>query len=227
MNSMKVRYIFIGLGVIAIVGLVVAVIMTGMRGPSRESLKDASDIQGDGYVKVVETEDTTQPSKPKYQTHGCTWKWFQVRDLGLWAEECLFSGVKWSLRKADSDTLVLVIDNKVERPVLKLFQKPTDKSIESIGGVVGADAPSTCAFVENFAQTTPEISVYEFAPTGAQRRAFEISKEEPSDPCGPYGISASGQRIFEVWKGHEDTVIFLDYGIEGSLFEYESISFIR
>lgn len=228
MSNMNHKYIFLGFGglflvLIFVVGIVVARPDQGTA-PIEEITIEESYESGTG----PRIADTTVNPKPTYQTQGCTWKWYQIRDIGLWAEECVFNGMRWGLsRHADGDKLDLVIGGKVERVAVQVFQKPSASSIESIVPQIGVDAPKACLMQKNDAQSTETRTVYEFAPTGALKRTFETSKDIPEDPCGPFGISASGQRIFEVWEGHENTVIFLNYGQDGSLFEYETLTFIR
>lgn len=165
--------------------------------------------------------------RPKYQTQGCVWEWFQIRDVGVWGERCTFNGVEWSLKKRGTDTLVLMIGEHEERRAIQLFQKPNTRPVESIVNQIAEGAPPECVMQKNDVQSGPGRLVYEFVPTGALKRSFEKSTTVPPDPCGSYGISATGQRLFEIWEGHEDVVIFLDYGPDGSLFEYETLTFIR
>lgn len=174
-----------------------------------------------------EVQQRAAVPQPQYQTRGCVWEWFQVRDVGIWGERCTFNGVEWSLKKQSTDTLVLMIGEHEERRALQLFQKPNTRPIESIVNQIKEDAPAECVMQKNDIQSGPGRLVYEFVPTGALKRSFEKSTTVPPDPCGSYGISAAGQRLFEIWEGHEDVVIFLDYGPDGSLFEYETLTFIR
>ncbi|MFM2415172.1 MAG: hypothetical protein RI911_865, partial [Candidatus Parcubacteria bacterium] len=99
-------------------------------------------------------------------------------------------------------------------------------SIDGLLQRVRGNASSLCVFQKNDAQSLPDRTVYELVPTGSLQQEFERAQDLPEDPCGPYGISAAGQRVFEVWKEHEDSVIFLNYGQDGSLFEYDTLTFI-
>lgn len=185
------------------------------------------DVQEPETTQTVTVQDSvSERMKPTYQTQGCVWKWYEVRNVGIWAETCTFNAIPWYLKES-GDALVLVIGDEQARRALQLFQKPRSSGIESIVNQIAEGAPKECVMQKNDIQSGPGRLVYEFAPTGALKRAFEKSTEVPADPCGSYGISAMGQRLFEIWEGHEDTVIFLDYGPDGSLFEYNSLTFIR
>jgi hypothetical protein len=189
---------------------------------------DTTEVSAPEGVNTVKADQSvSERMKPAYQTRGCAWKWYEVRNVGIWAETCTFDSTKWYLKESAGDALVLVIGDAQARRALQLFQKPRTSGIESIVNQIAESAPKECVMQKNEIQSGPGRLVYEFAPTGALKRAFEKSTEVPADPCGSYGISAMGQRLFEVWEGHEDTVIFLDYGPDGSLFEYDSLTFIR
>lgn len=227
---MYLRYSILGIGAIALMLFFIIGILGSFKEPNEVLHEETQTESTQTYTQDTEKDAVASgtSTKPTYQTQGCTWKWYQIRDIGLWAEECVFNGMRWGLsRHAEGDKLDLVVGGKVERVAVQVFQKPSPSSIESIVPQIGVDAPKACLMQKNDAQSTETRTVYEFAPTGALKRTFETSKDIPEDPCGPYGISAEGQRIFEVWKGHEDTVIFLNYGQDGSLFEYDTLTFIR
>ncbi len=228
MSSMYKQFAFVVAGVFAL-SLVVGGYFLFSAPTEQPAIVDTSyDAVPDSLSEMPQTQQSgASVPQPQYQTRGCTWEWFVIRDVGVWAERCTFNSTEWYLRAQHDAGLVLMIGNKMERRALQLFQKPRTRPIESIINQIAEGAPAECVMQKNDIQSGPGRLVYEFVPTGALKRSFEKSTEVPPDPCGSYGISASGQRLFEVWEGHEDTVIFLDYGPDGSLFEYETLTFIR
>jgi hypothetical protein len=176
---------------------------------------------------------TAIPPRPTYGNPGCVWEWSEAGAIGMWAEQCVFNGERWKLSRlapATGTGLALAVDGRPQRIALQLFKKTKEQSIDAILPILHTlGVPkSECELVKNDAQSLPDRTVYEMVPTGARKQSFEKQsmQEVPEDPCGSYGVSAAGQRVFEVWTGHEEYVIFLNYGQDGSLFDYDSLSFI-
>jgi hypothetical protein len=232
---MNLRYIILGLGVLIGILFFITQLQQSSRAVSKTQVVDEIHVESTEsiYKKVANTiGNVTQrkeerTGKPTYQTPGCTWEYFTLsKRIGLWSESCNFEGTIWTLKSTVAqDALALIINGSHERTAIQVLPKSAAQSIEVLKEKVGG--PEGCMFQKNDAQSTATRSVYELVPTGGTKRAFELSKLElPPDPCGQYGISASGQRVFEIWSGHEDTVLFLNYGQEGSLFEYDSVRFL-
>jgi hypothetical protein len=229
------RKIYILLASVA--GIAALVILTlhgvvGKRPMDMGMSVDGIQPQGSTERAIVPDTATLRPAHPTWSTAGCHWVWNETKTIGVWSETCTFNDTDWHLAplgKGDEGFDVLASDYRM-RTAIQVFTLQPGTTIDTLlPTLVQRGTPATeCVFKKNDAQSLQDRTVYELVPTGARLHRFETQgkTEVPDDPCGTYGISAEGQRIFEVWHAHPTAVLFFDYGQDGSLFDYDSLTFL-
>ena len=100
---MSLKHTLIILGFI-FVFVVAGVVYTGMKpAPDVTPLSDGSDMPVEEIAHTTQEKNTSAQTPPNYQSPGCLWKWYQLRDIGLWSEDCVYNSVPWFMKKTDDD----------------------------------------------------------------------------------------------------------------------------
>lgn len=179
---------------------------------------------------------SAQPPKPSTGTDPakCVWEWKTGGGIGIWAERCTFATGVWEpVFKADLPGFILTVDGGDETTILQLFKKPADAPISAIlpelrkRGYIPDD--DECVF-EPAADIRPlpkTRALFEIMPTGSRLAAFDATPadEVPEPPCGEYGWSTHGVRYFMTDITHPDTVVYLNIGQDGTMFDDGTVTF--
>jgi hypothetical protein len=111
-------------------------------------------------------------------------------------------------------------------PVIVLFTKSETAPLNAVLPAVRAASPDAASATCEFEEMADMVGYYRFMPTGEARTAYDAliaSGEEAPDanyrPCGPWGPSESGQRVFTVVRGAEDRVAAIDLGSEITIYD--------
>lgn len=178
---------------------------------------------------------------------GCRWSVVEGAGLKVRVQECLFPGNSAlpdrHVRVAASETLpgyfVEVADGqetyRATALAIRVFHKKADEGIESILEVLKEDASypygAECSFSLVERNVLLGKNRYQLVPIGLSKAYFDAQvargNDVPTDPCGSYGYSASGERYFEIQAAHPETVLFINGGQEQPLFDEKNIVVIR
>lgn len=166
---------------------------------------------------------------------GCTWQWLEGRGeggpkLSTWAQDCKLVTGHWQLRfETEMPGFSLWVDDKRQGMVLQSFTLPKDAASTDIAALLPelrrraliADTDD-CIFQPAAIGKQPRtIAQFEIRPIGEALKAFEATPadEVPEPPCGDYAWSTHGVRYFQTDLSNPGTVLYLDLGQDGSLFD--------
>jgi len=117
--------------------------------------------------------------------------------------------------------------------VIVLFRKGETDPLNAVLPQVRAASPGAATQTFAFEEIADWVGHYHFMPTGAAREAYdaliapgggESEAEEPDYmPCGTWGPSENGSRVFTVVRGNENWVAGIDLGSEITLFDPETL----
>lgn len=144
----------------------------------------------------------------------CTWGEVQSAGVSIWAFNCEQSRLVADPALPGIALEYQTPDGSGRAPLIVIFPKaetdPLDAVLPAVRAASPGSATATCAFEE-----VPEmVSFYQFMPTGEARKAYDAliasSENDPADadymPCGDWGPSESGMRVFTVVTGAGDKV---------------------
>jgi hypothetical protein len=183
------------------------------------------------------------PAQPDHSTDSrlCVWEWQTVaaygRTVGAWTEDCNF-GERWRLAPdASLPGFVLTIDGQASATVLHVLEKPADAPMSAVlptlraDGVVPDDEdcmmkPAASTSLQTLGARPRTLAFFELMPVGARLAAFEATPEDavPEPPCGDYGWSTHGLRLFQSDIRHPDLIIYMNFGEDGMQFEPRSVT---
>jgi hypothetical protein len=173
-----------------------------------------------------------QPTESAVDATKCQWEWKQGAGIGVWTERCTLDTGVWELKFDESlPGFVLTVDGEAGETVLQLFEKPADADISAIlpdlrkRGYVPDDG--LCVFEPAAIRPAPRtIAFFDIRPTGDRKAAFDATPpdEVPEPPCGDYGWSTHGVRYFMTDIRHPDSVLYLNEGQDGMMFDPRTVT---
>jgi hypothetical protein len=155
----------------------------------------------------------------------CAWGEVKGATLSIWSYAC----------GPESGHIHLVADDALpgfrragDAPestvAIRIFAKPADAPIEAILPAVQAASPgpstAACAFAPAPGVDHEGRADFQFAPTGADKAAYDAAAaggEVPAMPCGELGVGPAGDRIFRAIA--PDKVAYIDFGSEIQIFD--------
>jgi hypothetical protein len=116
-------------------------------------------------------------------------------------------------------------------PVIVLFTKAETEPLNAVLLAVRAASPGAATAACEFEEMADMVGHYRFMPTGEARAAYdgliggsETEAAEPDYmPCGVWGPSESGQRLFTVVRGAEDRVAAINLGSDVTIFDASTL----
>jgi hypothetical protein len=173
-----------------------------------------------------------QPTESMVDAAKCQWEWKEGGGIGVWAERCaLDTGLRELKFDESLPGFVLTVDGKDGETVLQLFKKPADADIAAIlpelrqrGHIPDDDL---CVFQPAAIRPAPRtLAFFDIQPTGARKEAFEATPpdEIPEPPCGDYGWSTHGGRYFMTDIRHPGSVVYLNEGQDGMMFDPKTVT---
>jgi hypothetical protein len=180
-------------------------------------------------------EAPPQPSAAAKATFAkCTWGEVKGETISMWSFTC--GPGAGNLRLVADDVLPGFVLESTDplRPertvVVRLFDKAPDAPIGAVLEAVrdlspGLNTP-TCAFAPAPGVDHSRQDHYVLAPTGEAGKAYEAavaSNEVATPPCGPLGVSPTGDRYFMVAPAQPDKVMFVDRGSEIQIFDERTL----
>lgn len=186
---------------------------------------------------LVSAAAAQQPPRPGTSTDParCQWEWKAGGGIGVWAERCQLNTGVWELAfRPELPGFVLTIDGKEETVVLQVFDKPASAPISAIlpalraGGHIPDD--DDCVFAPAAPHSAPRtLAFFEIVPAGARKARFEATPKDevPEPPCGDYGWSTHGVRYFLTDIRHPGTVVYVNAGQDGLMFDDRTVTITR
>jgi hypothetical protein len=173
-----------------------------------------------------------QPSESAVDATKCRWEWRQGGGIGVWAERCTLDTGLWELKfQEDLPGFVLTVDGAAGETVLQLFKKPLDADISAIlpalrerGSIPDDDL---CLFQPAAIRPAPRtIAFFDIRPTGARKAALDATPQDevPEPPCGDFGWSTHGLRYFMTDIRHPESVLYLNEGQDGMMFDPTTVT---
>lgn len=159
----------------------------------------------------------------------CTWGEVQSAGVSVWSFACPRDRLVADPALPGFVREVEAPEGVLRAPVIVLFSKAETDPLNAVLPAVRAASPgaatATCAFEE----MADWAGHYLFMPTGEARAVYDAliapgeSAGEPAapdySPCGQWGPSENGQRVFTVVPGAEDRVAAIDLGSEITIFD--------
>lgn len=164
----------------------------------------------------------------------CTWGEVQSAGVSVWGYSCEDSRLVADPALPGIALEFASAEGPVRSPLIVLFQKaetdPLDAVLPAVRAASPGSATATCAFEE-----VPDmVGHYQFMPTGEARAAYDalIAPTEdaaaPADggdylPCGEWGPSEAGMRVFTVVRGAGDKVAGIHLPSDIPHFDYRTL----
>lgn len=174
-----------------------------------------------------------QPSQGMRETFAsCTWGEVVGATASVWSYAC---GAGYgNVRLVADDALpgFVIESTAADAPgrsvAIRFFDKPDGAPVDAILSAVRAASPgpgsAACVLTPAPAADVGAPARYVFAPQGAARIAYEAALAGdvvPEPPCGPLGISHTGDRTFrEIGPG---TVAMVEAGSEIQIFDADTL----
>ena len=152
---------------------------------------------------------------------GCTWEKVSGAHLSIWSFQC--GGAPGNQRLVPNDRLGgfdLASKGSENNNVIRSFTIPAGAAIDAALPAIRAASPgkdtATCALVPGPAFDAWNARIYELAPTGAAKAAYDKANavEPQAPPCGDLGIAPDGDRFFTVMAADPTRVLYVDMGSE-------------
>lgn len=159
----------------------------------------------------------------------CVWGEVQSAGVSVWSFACPHDrlvadpALPGFVREVDAP------EGVARAPVIVLFTKAETDPVNAVLTAVRAASPGAATATCEFEEMAGLAGHYQFMPTGEARTAYDAliapsgSETEAAAPdympCGRWGPSESGQRVFTVVPGAEAFVAAIDLGSEISIFD--------
>ena len=158
--------------------------------------------------------------RPAISDPSCSWVLAHSGRISAWTQSCITPhgqlrvvttpqgfAAEWGARRGDPVLRGFAIDpasapDSWARHLRSVAQIPAECTFQPLGGMMFA-----------------------LVPTGARKAAYERAggTAVPPPPCGPYGISTHGQRVFTRDPAAPDLLIYVDQGSDTALVDLGSI----
>ena len=157
----------------------------------------------------------------------CVWGEVQSAGVSVWSFACPSDrlvadpALPGFVREVDSPEGVM------RTPVIVLFTKAQTDPLNAVLPAVRSDSPGAATATCEFEEMADWVGHYQFMPTGEALAAYDAliggSGSEAAEPdympCGVWGPSENGQRVFTIVRGAEDRVAAIDLGSEITIFD--------
>lgn len=162
---------------------------------------------------------------------GCAWREVRGARLTMQAFACGPDHGGVHVEADDGLPGFRLVDGSGEsRMVVRTFDKAADAPLAAILPAVRAASPgpytAACAFAPAPGHDAKGQDRFVFEPTGADKAVWEKSQasDAPMEPpCGPLGVSITGDRYFAVMADHPQTVVYADMGSEIQIFDPKTL----
>lgn len=161
----------------------------------------------------------------------CVWGEVQSAGVSVWSFACprdrlvADPALPGFVREVDAPEGVM------RAPVIVLFTKAETEPLNAVLPAVRAASPGAATATCEFEEMADLVGHYQFMPTGEARAAYDAliggSETEAAEPdympCGVWGPSESGQRVFTVIRGAEDRVAAINLGSDITIFDASTL----
>lgn len=159
----------------------------------------------------------------------CVWGEVQSAGVSVWSFTCPRDRLVADPALPGFVREVEAPEGVASAPVIVLFTKAETDPLNAVLPAVRAASPGAATATCEFEEMADLVGHYQFMPTGEARIAYDAliasggSASEAAEPdympCGVWGPSESGQRVFTVVRGAEDRVAAIDLGSEITIFD--------
>lgn len=159
----------------------------------------------------------------------CSWGEVRSAGVSVWSFACprdrlvADPALPGFVREVDAP------EGTMRTPVIVLFAKAETDPLNAVLPAVRAASPGSATATCQFEEMPDMAGHYQFMPTGDARAAYDAliassgGAAEPAEPdympCGQWGPSENGQRVFTIVSGVEDRVAAIDLGSEITIFD--------
>lgn len=183
------------------------------------------------------------PPQPEHSLdpEKCRWQWQEVQafshTVGMWTEACDLDPHQRIAPDRSLPGFVLTIGNEPVTTVIHVLKKQTDADPTSVlatlrsAGLIPDDddcqlRPASTAALSHMGPTPRTTALLEIMPTGNRLAALESTPPDqvPEPPCGEYGWSTHGVRVFLSDLRHPDLIIYMNLGEDGMLFDPHTLT---
>jgi hypothetical protein len=185
---------------------------------------------GEGAHATV--DPNAKPSRAPFE--GCAWEATTGAKLKVWTQACAYADKRQSRYAFDASGASLAFEEftggqwvRADWPSVQVFTLAPGAALTSLFPQIGVPAGAECGFTTPTLDGDAQRVVLE--PIGATKAAYEaavLGPDMPAPPCGPYGVGPIGDRYFEVRKGHEQQVLFVELGSELQAYDPSTIQFV-
>lgn len=159
----------------------------------------------------------------------CIWGEVQSAGVSVWSFACPRDRLVADPALPGFVREVEAPEGVMRAPVIVLFTKAETDPLNAVLPAVRAASPGAATATCEFEEMADLVGHYQFMPTGEPRAAYdaliasgasETEAGEPDyTPCGVWGPSENGQRVFTVVRGAEDRVAAIHLGSEITIFD--------
>ncbi len=159
----------------------------------------------------------------------CVWGEVQSAGVSVWSFACARDRLVPDPALPGFVREVEAPEGVMRAPVIALFTKAETDPLDAVLPAVRAASPGAATANCEFEEMADLVGHYQFMPTGEARATYDAliapggdatgAAEPDYMPCGVWGPSESGQRVFTVVRGAEDRVAAIDMGSEITIFD--------
>lgn len=159
----------------------------------------------------------------------CVWDEVRSSGVSVWSFACPRDRLVGDPALPGFVREVEAPDGVTRVPVIVLFTKGETAPLNAVLPALRAASPGAATASCEFEELADWAGHYQFMPTGDARATYDAliapgggtaELAEPDYmPCGQWGPSESGQRVFTVVPGAEDRVAAIDVGSEITIFD--------
>lgn len=178
--------------------------------------------------------NATTPDAARAETFSsCTWGEVKSAGFSVWSYACPRDRLVADAALPGFVREVETPEGVLRAPVIVLFAKAETAPLNAVLPAVRAASPGAATATCEFEEMADKAGHYQFMPTGEARVAYNAliapgggtaeSGEPDYMPCGRWGPSESGQRVFTVVRGAEDRVAAIDLGSDITIYDSSTL----
>ncbi len=204
----------------------------GLAGFVRKDEGDVCVPRADVSFRYTPQKVEGAPPVPFYATDAkaCDWSWKAGQGIGLWTETCTFETGRWAVEyDAANDWFALSVNGENPYPVVRQWRKPGGVEVllpDLKAKDLVLDDPDCVFQSTSEMQAPPGWSAFEVMPVGKLKASFESqpTDEIPEPPCGELGMAVDYVGFFMVHKEHQDRVVYVNLGQDGTMIDIDSLT---
>jgi hypothetical protein len=164
----------------------------------------------------------------------CTWGEVQSDGVSIWSFACPGDRLVADAALPGFSREVTMPEGVSSGRAIVLFPKAETDPLNAVLPAVRAASPGAATATCEFEEMSDMVGFYQFMPTGEARATYDALISPGGDsategaepdymPCGVWGPSEAGQRVFTVVRGLETRVAAIDLGSDISIFDISTL----